>query len=61
MLEIIDDETLDTLWENAIESKMIDIAELKILTKYLIGHYPSKYQDNNKLYLINKEDLPLGD
>ncbi|WP_368004323.1 Imm6 family immunity protein [Bacillus sp. FSL K6-2869] len=61
VLEIIDDETLNTLWENVIESKMIDIAELKTLTKYLIGHYPSKYQDNNKLYLINKEDLPLGD
>ena len=49
VLEIIDDETLNTLWGNAIESKMIDIAELKTLTKYLIDHYPSKYQDNNKV------------
>lgn len=59
MLEVIDDETLIVMWENAIESKMIDMAELNILRKYLVDHYPSKDQDNNKLYLISKEDIAV--
>lgn len=59
VLEVIDDETLIVMWENAIESKMIDMAELNILRKYLVDHYPSKDQDNNKLYLISKEDIAV--
>ncbi|MCW4645045.1 Imm6 family immunity protein, partial [Bacillus safensis] len=59
VLEVIDDETLIVMWENAIESKKIDMAELNTLRKYLIDHYPSKDHDHNKIYLINKEDIAV--
>jgi len=59
VLEVIDDETLTVMWENAIESKKIDMAELNTLRKYLIDHFPSKNHDNNKIYLINREDIEV--
>lgn len=58
MLEIIDDETLIVIWENAIESKMIDMDELNTLRKYLVDHYPRK-DDNNHLFFINKKDIEI--
>ncbi|CAM4016035.1 Imm6 family immunity protein [Bacillus manliponensis] len=58
VVEIIDDETLIILGENAIESSYFKMENLEVLKKHLLKNY-SLRNSNKSFNYIKRESLPL--